>query len=74
MIFAIIAYCLFKCGLIFSREGMENIPQFYPILGFVSGFFERFIPSLMTKYTNSIDDKNANKEDDTVHKKNASDK
>lgn len=49
-IFSIVAICAVKCGLILSHEGPELQKFSFAIIGFVSGFSERFVPSLVEKF------------------------
>ena len=58
-IFALVAICAVKCGLILAE--IENSMQIYAyaLIGFISGFSERYIPSIIEHFV--ID--NNNKED-----------
>lgn len=55
-IFALVALCSIKCGLLLSHLDQGSELYSFMIIGFAAGFSERFIPSLVEKITNMQED------------------
>lgn len=62
-IFAVVVMFAIKCGLVFSNIGSDIAVFEYSLAGFISGFNERFIPSLIEKIINNDHPNNEQKTD-----------
>lgn len=51
-IFAIVVICAVKCGLILSHVDPQMQKFSFAVLGFVAGFSERFVPSMIERVVN----------------------
>lgn len=52
-IFALCAICLVKCNIVFSSIDDSIIDYAYALVGFVAGFSERFIPSMLERFVDN---------------------